>query len=148
MKIPGSYYLNSLVQFFYRISFKNFGAFIGIVHSDDPLMLMTITSAVLVVGVVFYVLHYQKLFSPVPQSVKTRDDILTSIRIKYELSSREIDVLNLLVDGATNAEIADQLFISENTVRFHVSNLLKKTECKNRKELTTHFLSLTSGISG
>lgn len=140
-------YLCSFGLVFGRLG-EAFGAFIGIVHSDDPLMLMTITSAVLVVGVVFYVLHYQKLFLPVPQSVKTRDDILTSIRIKYELSSREIDVLNLLVDGATNAEIADQLFISENTVRFHVSNLLKKTECKNRKELTALFLSLTSGISG
>ncbi|MCR4688072.1 MAG: LuxR C-terminal-related transcriptional regulator [Saccharofermentans sp.] len=70
----------------------------------------------------------------------TREDVLTSIKLRYDLSSREMDVLNLLVDGATNTEISSKLFISENTVKFHVSNLLKKTGTKSRKELSSVFL--------
>lgn len=54
---------------------------------------------------------------------------------KYELSSREIEVLNLISAGSSNSEISAKLFISENTVKFHVRNILKKTSCSNRTEL-------------
>jgi pimeloyl-ACP methyl ester carboxylesterase/DNA-binding CsgD family transcriptional regulator len=50
------------------------------------------------------------------------------------LSSREIEVLGLVAHGKTNAEIADLLVISKNTVDRHVSNILAKTGCANRAE--------------
>lgn len=56
---------------------------------------------------------------------------------KHELSLRETEVLNLIIDGASNGEISEKLFISENTVKFHVRNILKKTGCSNRTELLT-----------
>ncbi len=132
-------YLCSLGVIFGRIG-EATGAFIGIELTSDPLALMAVTSVLLVFGSGLFVFHYMKLFSPVPKSEKTRDDVLTSIKLTYDLSSREMDVLNLLVDGATNTEIAGKLFISENTVKFHVSNLLKKTNAKSRKELSSKFL--------
>ena len=116
------------------------GAYIGISLTSDPLALMAVTSVLLVFGSGVFMFHYIKLFSPVPKSEMTRDDVLASIKLTYDLSSREMDVLNLLVDGATNTEIAGKLFISENTVKFHVSNLLKKTNAKSRKELSSLFL--------
>jgi len=121
------------------------GAFIGIELSSDPLALMAVTSVLLVLGSGFFVFQHMRLFSPVPQAEKTRDEVLTSIKLTYDLSSREMDVLNLLVDGATNTEIGGKLFISENTVKFHVSNLLKKTGVKSRKELATKFLEQLTG---
>lgn len=55
------------------------------------------------------------------------------------LSRREMDVLNLLLNKRTNPEIADALVVSENTVKFHVRNIMQKTGCKNRKELLAKY---------
>ena len=49
------------------------------------------------------------------------------------LSSREQEVLILLLDGATNGEIANTLYISENTVKKHVSNILIKMDVSSRR---------------
>ena len=52
------------------------------------------------------------------------------------LSGREREVLRLVASGARNRAIADSLGISENTVKFHVSNLLRKAGARTRAELT------------
>jgi len=51
-----------------------------------------------------------------------------------DLTARERDVLRYLVQGLTNFEIAQQMTISEATVRFHVGNILSKLEVGNRTE--------------
>jgi len=56
---------------------------------------------------------------------------------KYELTSREQEVLELIVSGKSNNEIAEELFISINTVKKHLTHIFKKTEVKNRTELTS-----------
>ena len=43
------------------------------------------------------------------------------------------------VTAKTNKEIAEALFISENTVKFHMRNLLKKTDCKKRGDVIKLF---------
>jgi DNA-binding CsgD family transcriptional regulator len=55
-----------------------------------------------------------------------------------ELSSREVEVLRLIAAGKSNAQIADELVISINTVRRHVSNLLDKTGVANRAEAASY----------
>lgn len=52
----------------------------------------------------------------------------------YDLTAREQDVLHLLVEGLSNAEIAAQLVISIAAVKFHVSNILSKMGVSNRTE--------------
>jgi DNA-binding CsgD family transcriptional regulator len=52
------------------------------------------------------------------------------------LSPREREVLRLVASGARNRSIAEALGISENTVKFHVSNLLRKAGAATRAELT------------
>ena len=54
---------------------------------------------------------------------------------KYEISERESQILDEILEHQSNKEIAAKLFITEATVKFHVKNLLKKTGCKNRNEL-------------
>jgi DNA-binding NarL/FixJ family response regulator len=54
------------------------------------------------------------------------------------LTSREIDVFYELTTGASNQEIADRLFISENTVKNHVHNILEKLEMSNRREVASY----------
>lgn len=51
-----------------------------------------------------------------------------------ELSDRELDVLRLIADGRSNAEIADKLIISEKTVKGHVSNILSKLHMMDRTQ--------------
>ena len=58
------------------------------------------------------------------------------------VTSREADVLALLVDGATNAEIAERLFLSRRTVETHVAHLLQKTSAATRAELRSRVAEL------
>jgi DNA-binding NarL/FixJ family response regulator len=50
------------------------------------------------------------------------------------LTSRERDVLGLLLEGLTNAEIAERLFISPSTAKVHVRHILEKLGARTRLE--------------
>lgn len=52
----------------------------------------------------------------------------------YHLTQSELRILALLVDGQSNAVIAEQLVISPSTVRFHVTNIIRKLGVANRTE--------------
>jgi DNA-binding NarL/FixJ family response regulator len=54
------------------------------------------------------------------------------------LTAREREVLQLVVSGATNREIASALFVSENTVNFHMKNILAKLHLKNRAQAVAY----------
>ena len=50
------------------------------------------------------------------------------------LTDRELQILQLVAAGATNSEIARQLWITQQTVKFHVSNIYRKLDVANRTE--------------
>ncbi len=55
-----------------------------------------------------------------------------------KLSPREDEVLRLVSQGATNKEIADSLFISENTVKTHLRNIMDKLHLANRSQAAAY----------
>lgn len=61
-----------------------------------------------------------------------RDTKQSSSNPFSELSERELEVLRSIANGLTNAEIAERLFISEKTVKGHVSNILSKLHMLDR----------------
>lgn len=52
-----------------------------------------------------------------------------------EFTDRELEVLRAMVTGISNQEISQKLGMSEGTVKWHIHNMLEKTECKSRTEL-------------
>ncbi|MEA0553556.1 LuxR C-terminal-related transcriptional regulator [Lysinibacillus irui] len=55
--------------------------------------------------------------------------------ILFEMTERERDVLNFVFKGLKNGEIAQQLFVSENTIKKHLQNLYRKFQVTNRTQL-------------
>lgn len=54
------------------------------------------------------------------------------------LTDRETEVLRLVASAMTNRQVAEQLYISEQTVKNHIKSLLRKLRLKNRVELALH----------
>jgi DNA-binding CsgD family transcriptional regulator len=57
---------------------------------------------------------------------------LDSIKVLYSISTREMDVFELIVKGLSNKEISDKLFISEHTVKNHITKILQKLNVHDR----------------
>ena len=78
--------------------------------------------------------------------------VLSSIQTKgnekgeEHLTEREVEVLKLIAEGLSNEDIADRLFISERTVRSHVSKILKKLELENRTQAALY--AIKKGLAG
>jgi len=72
-----------------------------------------------------------------PESTQSHDDA-------EELTPREREVLELVAQGRTNAEIAETLGVSQNTVKFHMKNILSKLHVRNRAEVVAY--ALRSGL--
>ena len=94
------------------------------------------------VGAILHVARGGVVISPVMaaklltefQGLTARAERESIDRADTRLSSREVEVLQLVAEGATNKEIGDSLFISENTVRAHLSSILEKLHLANRAQ--------------
>ncbi|MDO4882495.1 MAG: LuxR family transcriptional regulator [Oscillospiraceae bacterium] len=116
------------------------GSEINALLSGSELALV-VCAAVLFIGSVFlFIRLLQIMYVPVAQR-KNEREIFDDFSLSYNLSARERDVLRLLLDDKTNKEISEEICVSENTIKFHVRNLLKKTGCKSRVELKTVYRS-------
>ncbi|MEM1002854.1 MAG: response regulator transcription factor, partial [Bacteroidota bacterium] len=62
------------------------------------------------------------------------NEIKTQLIEELDISKREYEVLQAIAKGLSNKEIAAQLFLSESTIKTHVSNLLTKLDAKRRTQ--------------
>lgn len=66
-------------------------------------------------------------------------EIWDQLAKQYKLTSRELELLAVMGEGLSNPDIAKKLYISESTVKQHLSHIYKKTNVKNRYELMQKF---------
>ncbi len=88
------------------------------------------------------VLHLHKRVDTVPGSVGSSKAAVESV-----LSARELEVLRLVAAGSTNNEIARKLWVTEQTVKFHLSNIYRKLKVANRTE-ASHYAHVNGLLNG
>ena len=115
------------------------GEVICLLLKDRLAVLVTVTAVLFVAAVSVFFRIYQMLYLPAYKKERSKEEYFAAFTAEHDLSSREQDMLKLLLEKKSNDEIAEELFISENTVKFHIHNLLQKTGCKNRKELISYY---------
>jgi LuxR family maltose regulon positive regulatory protein len=74
--------------------------------------------------------YVRRLLEAFGESVKAAPPIVS--KLIDPLTQRELEVLRIIVDGATNQEIAHELVLTVNTVKRHISNIFRKLEVNNR----------------
>ena len=79
------------------------------------------------------------LFAVTVESFRDGDSLLRATR-KYHLTPREIDVLSLILEGASATETAEILKIAETTVQGYYKRLLSKTNSRNRPAMVANVL--------
>jgi DNA-binding CsgD family transcriptional regulator len=72
-----------------------------------------------------------------PEQPARRRDAATA-----SLTPRQRQIIELMADGATNADIANRLVLSQDTVKFHVRHILKRMQAANRAEAVSRYLRL------
>ena len=113
---------------------------VNFIKGDVKLEVIVAIAALIffVVGLYFNY-HSQKKSSQPPSSMANRDDSSIA-RVDYEqikklgLTQREHDVLLKMAEGLSNQEIGAALYLSENTIKTHVSNILFKLDAKRRTQ--------------
>lgn len=115
------------------------GFLIGIITSNVQMTSVWIAAGLLIATFLIFFRFYNKTYSTMPVQNISIEDRLHLFEEKYEMTSREAEVFELIVSGRSNSEIAADLYVSESTVKFHVRNALRKTECVNRTELAAKF---------
>lgn len=74
--------------------------------------------------------------------------MLRDVLIQKGLSNREAEVAELVTKGLSNKEVASQLFVTEKTVKFHLTNIYKKMNVKSRAQLIVWCLPHLGFIEG
>jgi LuxR family maltose regulon positive regulatory protein len=95
-------------------------------------------------GVTDYAARLRAAFTepPVPEPAEPAVEPASAQPLVEPLTERELDVLRLIAQGLTNQEIADDLFISVNTVKTHAKHIYEKLNVRNRAQATTRATEL------
>ena len=125
------------------------GQYINVMNQEIVLQLDKKGNPLLSYGIISDVTHLKK-DTKISLNISKVDSAnfinnLVSFQTPEELiSSRELEVLKLIMEGLSTAQIADKLFISPFTVKNHRRNMLTKTEAKNMAEVIRY--ATTKGL--
>ena len=155
-----SYFFIGFFVLFRTISFINlvdtkksivFASAFGLMYSRIMEGLLTLvedriitnyTILIITISIVLFIVLFLYLTLYVDLSKTTEEDVIKNIVVKYKLSNQEKKVLTLLVNGKSNQEIADSLYISLYTAKRHVANIYKKTNMNKTELIEKCYLGL------
>lgn len=103
----------------------------------------SIEYVITIIAVLFFIVGIYISRKSLNQAKKTAITIDFQKINKLEISKREYEVLKEISSGLSNKEIADKLFLSESTIKTHVSNLLLKLNAKRR----THAIQIAKDLN-
>lgn len=115
------------------------GTAMCILLSDSRIWLIGLTVGLFILTVFLFFRLYQVVYTPEAVREKSEREIFETFSLEHDLSVREREVLRLVLAEQSNTAIAETLFVSESTIKYHVHNLLQKTGCKSRVELINKF---------
>ena len=111
------------------------GNTVGYYLCENHLLIVLVSSIAFVIAMALFFSIYEALYMGPTKKILSEDERLRKFISQFGLSTREQQVFKLILNGHSNDEIAAKLYISENTVKFHIRNILKKTICSNRMEV-------------
>lgn len=104
-------------------------------------LVLSITFFAFAIGMFFYIKKWRRKVKQHEEELKSAannsniDFQKVNHKILSPLTKREMEIILLVEKGKSNPEIADQLFVSENTIKTHLKNIFSKTEANNRTDL-------------
>lgn len=103
----------------------------GFVRGD-----LKIEALISIIAIVFFMVgvYINRQYSRKSINEIGNDEIDRQRIEELEISNREYEVLLLMAEGLSNREIGEKLFVSESTIKTHVSNLLVKLDSKRRTQ--------------
>ena len=104
--------------------------------ANYTILIIVITIFLSLVIILYFLLYFKNTKS-------NENNVIKELSIKYKLSSQEEKVLGLLLLDKNNQEMADELYLSINTIRNHVASIYKKTGLK-KKELKEKYYYRTN----
>lgn len=107
------------------------------VFAGAPLIVLSGVVYMLVIALFF--LLYQKLYVSITSPEAAEKRRLAEYVNRFGLSAREQDIFSFIIQGMSNSEIANALYITESTVKFHAGNIFKKTGLGSRLELIADY---------
>ena len=82
----------------------------------------------------------EQVVTKLPVMMKARSDFDYS---RYDINSKEQDIIELVAEGMSNKEIAAKLFLSEGTVRNYLSEILEKLSLRDRTQLAVFIIQMS-----
>ena len=112
-------------------------AILTLLHFSKYALILGNTSIEWIIGIVSVLFFFIGIYINKRNQTKTLSipkEINTQLIEELDISKREYEVLQAIAKGLSNKEIAAQLFLSESTIKTHVSNLLTKLDAKRRTQ--------------
>lgn len=107
------------------------------VFTGTPLVVLS--GAVFMLVIILFFPLYQKLYNTVTSPEEAENHRQIEYVSRFGLSAREQELFGLIIQGMSNTEIANALYITESTVKFHVGNIFKKTGLGSRLALIADY---------
>ena len=137
--------ISRLFSIFFIVAYATSILFVYINKSKTPfelscVILETLRFAFFLLAPLLWIQHIYIQYAQRLSKLAGQNLNFDYIYSKYNISQREKEIIELLLDGKSNNDIKEALFISYHTVKNHISNIYNKLNVKNRHELIHLFI--------